>query len=290
MKRVTCFLVLASLLFSFTSCKKEESVNQELVDLEANIREIYDNNSLFTYGDYLKILYELANDRYLVMPMSEFATVHNKDKILVGMRHDVDVEPFKAKEMAVLESSLGIRSTYYMLYTARYYGKKVDEKFVRHNCMASVYQNISKHRHEIGIHNDLIAMMIEYGEDPFKFNKQELDFFRGLAILITGTAAHGSSIARETVPNYEIFSDFNQHPIINYRDKEYRIGLHSLKEYGFEYETYFVPFDVYISDSGGKFNVGNGSVDDVIKTLRACRPGQKVQILTHPIWWGKENS
>jgi hypothetical protein len=49
---------------------------------------------------------------------------------------------------------------------------------------------------EIGIHNDLITIMIVYGLNPFLFNKEELEFYKSLKIKIYGTAAHGSQIAK----------------------------------------------------------------------------------------------
>jgi len=44
----------------------------------------------------------------------------NDSKVVVGLRHDVDFNPFKALEMAIIEKFYGIRATYYFLATAEY--------------------------------------------------------------------------------------------------------------------------------------------------------------------------
>jgi len=60
---------------------------------------------------------------------------------------------------------------------------------------------------------------------------------------------------------------------------------YSLADYGFEYEAYHIPYNKYLSDSGGKWNEGRNL--SPITFLRACKPGDRVQLLTHPLWWGK---
>jgi hypothetical protein len=52
-------------------------------------------------------------------------------KVIVGLRHDVDLNPYKAVEMARIEKLFDIRSTYYFLATAEYFGKIENSRLVR---------------------------------------------------------------------------------------------------------------------------------------------------------------
>ena len=86
--------------------------------------------------------------------------------------------------------------------------------------------------------------------------------------------------------NYQIFSDFSQSDSIEYFEQQYRIGEYSLEEFGFQYEANFINFDKFYAESGGIWNV-EGGLDQVITELQESEPGDRIQILTHPVWWGK---
>ena len=59
-----------------------------------------------------------------------------------------------------------------------------------------------------------------------------------------------------------------------------------MAEYGFEYESNFIPHNKYYSESGGDWSV-EGGFDQVIQELKDSRPGARIQFLMHPVWWGK---
>jgi hypothetical protein len=140
---------------------------------------------------------------------------------------------------------------------------------------------------EIGMHNDMLTAMINYGFNPLTFNSNELNFIRSLGIPVYGTASHGSPIAKKTVPNYQIFRDYAKSDSILYEGKKYPIGLYSLKEFGFDYEAYFINYGYYYSESGGKWNDDNGFAGTLQKLVNSI-PGDRIQILTHPDWWGRD--
>jgi hypothetical protein len=135
----------------------------------------------------------------------------------------------------------------------------------------------------------MLTAMIEYGFDPLIFNSNEMAFIKSLGIPVSGTAAHGSPIARKTIPNYQIFSDFAKSDSVLYEGKKYPIGKNSLREFGFEYEAYFLDFNNYYSESGGKWNDENGFTG-ILSKLEESLPGDRIQILTHPDWWGRGNN
>lgn len=113
-----------------------------------------------------------------------------------------------------------------------------------------------------------------------------LKWLRSNKIRIYGTASHGSPLARKTVPNYQIFSDFAKSDSLEYMGKIYPLGEHSLKDYGFKYEAYFVDFGFYFSESGGKWNDPEGFTG-ILKKLESSNAGDRIQVLVHPDWWGK---
>jgi len=210
----------------------------------------------------------------------------SESKVVVGLRHDIDMNPFKALEMAVIERDFGFRTTYFVLPTADYYGYLYRTGLNRNEGLDSIIRDLYDTGTEIGMHNDMLTAMIDFGFDPFSFNGNELAFIRSLGIPVSGTASHGSPIARLTVPNYQIFSDFAKSVSVVYNGNEYPIGKYSLADYGYEYEAYFLDFDFYYSESGGKWNDVNG-FSGILEQLAGSLPGTRIQILTHPDWWGK---
>jgi len=289
-KKGAIIILLTTIMFCvyLQSCKKEETNDGKSFELlKTVITEKYINHASYSWDQYKELLTELSNEKYVVLPMYLMKDFYDSTKVVVGMRHDVDVHIFKALEMAEIEYLYGIRSTYYILGTAYYYGSFSNGLMVRNKCMGDMYLRINFLGHEIGIHNDLLTVMIQYKNDPFLFNQEELDYYKSLGIIVYGTASHGSQIARETVANYQIFSDFATKSQIQYNGREYPIAQHSLSEYGYTYEAYFVDYDKYYSDAGGDWNF-EGDFEGVLNSLHNSKPGDRIQILTHPVWWGKE--
>jgi len=151
--------------------------------------------------------------------------------------------------------------------------------------MGEIYNRIDSLGAEIGIHNDLITILIEYGLDPMNFNREDIDYFSSIQIPVYGSAAHGGPIELSlNVVNYEIFSDFNEHPTVTYKGEKFELGLYSLKDFGYLYEAYHIDCNLYFSDNGGELP---GGFSEFLQSLRNSRPGDRIQILTHPLWWGK---
>lgn len=257
--------------------------------LEKNIRSENDYRAVFTWSQYNDLLLELTKDKFLVMPLDEMRVTYNSGKVVVGLRHDIDFNPFKALEMANIEKHVGLRATYFILPTADYYGYMFKTGLIRSVGLDSLILELYRSGAEIGMHNDLLTAMIEYGFDPLRFNKNELHFIRALGIPVHGTSSHGSAIAKSTVPNFQIFSDFAKSDSVSYKGKKYRLGEFSLKEYGYTYEAYFIDFSIYFSDAGGKWNDPAG-LKGIIEKLEKSLPGNRIQILAHPDWWGKQNN
>lgn len=292
MKNLLKLLLIPVVVFFPAGCEKEVPPTPveepPYTEIEKSIRAEFDAIATFTWKDYDKLMVKLSEAKFVVLPLNEMRNHTDASKVVVGLRHDIDHNPFKGLEMANIEKSFGIRSTYFILATARYYGELDGLKIVPHRGMGKLYRELYSTGAEIGIHNDLLTIMISYSIDPFTFNKDEFTFYNSLDIPIYGTASHGSNIAKATVPNYQIFSDFAKSDSVTYNDKKFQIGIKSLAEFGYKYEAYFINFNIglYFSDSGGKWNDPEG-LTGILKKLDSCKPGDRVQILAHPDWWGR---
>ncbi len=295
MKNLRTIAILLLLLVSLSTCEKStehgpvplySSAATPYEELEERIRATYDSRAVFTWDQYITLIHELSDKKFIVMPLNEMRMTYDNSKVVVGFRHDVDLNPFKALEMARIERDLGIRSTFFILPTSDYYGFVTRRGFVRNTGLDSLIRKIYETGAEIGIHNDLLTVMIAYHSDPFIFNEKDIAFYRSLNIPVYGTSSHGSPIAKKTVPNFQIFRDFAKRDTIHYNGFVFPIGRRSLKEYGYEYEAYFINFNKYFSESGGKWNVPGGFAG-IIEKLKESAPGDRIEILTHPDWWGK---
>lgn len=283
------------LILFFFLCFKDTSATNISVDvppsyliLEDYIRGKYDICSVFKWEDYSQLLDKLSGEKFEVLTINDMRSTYDKSKVIVGLRHDVDFNPFKALEMARMENIYGFRATYFMLASAEYFGKITDKGLERSTGIEYLIKEINSSGAEIGIHNDLLTIQVLNKLDPIKFNYEELRFYDSLGIPIYGTASHGSPFARETVPNYEVFSEFAKSDSAMYKGKKFPIGKHSLKQFGFIYEAYYIDYGIYYSDSGGKWNDPEG-LKGILKKLDSSKPGDRIQILVHPDWWGKTN-
>ncbi|MFB0515370.1 MAG: hypothetical protein ACETWG_02050 [Candidatus Neomarinimicrobiota bacterium] len=257
-----------------------------LEEIEQRVRTIHDSRAVFTFQEYEMLLQELSRPRYTVLPLNIFRHTFDTSKVLVGMRHDVDCHPFKALEMAEMEEDYGIQATYYILHSADYYGGLQDSVFMRYQSMGTIYQQLFERAGEIGIHNDLIGMMALHDIEPLSFQSEEIDYYASLNIPIFGSSSHGGSIVKQlNLDNRYIYSDFHKYGTFTYNNKTYEYGRYSLADFGLKYEAYALEHNNYISDASATWNLG--SLEAVIRYLQSCTAGRKVQLLTHPVWWGK---
>ncbi len=281
------FVLISALFLLVMSCEKEVDNGVDYETLKAEITEKYKNHPRFTWDQYKAILIELSKDKYVVLPLYQMKDYFDSTKVVVSLRHDVDGQIFKAQEMAEIEYLTGFQTTYYILATSPYYGKFINKKMVRNKCMEGAYLKIHFFGHEIGIHNDMLTAMIKYNYDPLVFNQEELDFYASIGIPIYGTASHGSYTAQQTVANYQIFSDLALQSEVEYEGITYQLGQHSLAEFGFTYEAYFIDYNKYFSEAGGDWNFDD-NYDGMMNALKNSVPGDRIEILTHPAYWGKE--
>jgi len=304
-------LLSATLLFagcenSLATIVQESRITQpSLEEIESNIRGQYDSRAVYSYSDYEALLTCLEDEKFIVVDIGRFSTLENPAKVVVGLRHDVDRHPFKALELARMEKRHGFGVSYYILASSSYAGEFHDGTYTRYSAMGDLYTKLANMGMEIGIHNDLLTTQLTYGMDPFDFNAGELEYYRSLGIDIAGTVAHGSALMnRLSLFNFYVFSDYldrdpQKRSEVTWEGRTCRLGTRPMADFGFRYEANFVPFNSYFTDSGGKWKHlvpdGEGGyvtteytrVSSIVNLLSNSGPGDRIQILTHPVWWGK---
>lgn len=258
----------------------DERTLEDIVQAESS------SGGKFSWDDYRALLAELTKPQYRVLSVRDFVTDTTKDKVVIGMRHDIDSHPENALAMAKIEHAAGISSTYYFLHSARYYGTVKNGIMIPNAAIGALAQKLAGKGFEIGIHTDLFSMMWNYQFDPVPFMKEEIERYRSLGITVTGAAAHGDgTVIRMGLNNMWMFSEFGKKGSVVTNGLSYPYGAHAVADYGLSYETYLVKRDVSTGDIDGRFK--DKPIADMISYLASLTPGTRVIILTHPEHWGK---
>lgn len=94
-----------------------------------------------------------------------------------------------------------------------------------------------------------------------------------------GNGRHGGVINAWGLNNTWLFSDFRRSGKYKKDGRTYSYGNRSVADYGFSYEGYLLKCNIRLSDISGYDAV------ELLKRLRACKPGDRVSLLIHPIHW-----
>lgn len=277
-------------------CSKEEEILYPEADRTIEITDniIIDNgvqvrkpifNYLY-YDDFLK--YISSSDRFLIVQLKDLKQTESADKVILSLRYDIDENIEAAVKLAYREHKYGVKSTYFVLHTANYYGKKVGSEFVRNENMIHYLKKIQDaFGHEIGFHNDLVTLQLMYGIHPKEYLKNELEYLRGNNINIWGTTYHGSQYCYiykyfNAYFWYEFPHNGWNYEYITKGFKTIKIEKDSLQNYNFTYEGGLLKKDYFFSDSN--FNSGKRWNMSMIN-LDTIKPGKKIVILLHPANW-----
>lgn len=239
-------------------------------------------------AEHLAELETLLERGSAVVPMRE---VRGQPNDVIGMRHDVDHDLAAAVKMAGWEHERGYRSTYFLLHTAWYWRKPGEEKLS--GLLEDAVDRIASLGHEIGFHNNCLALSRLSGTAAAEMLHHELGLLRGLGHEVVGVAAHGDPACYDKqgtfmFSNYEMFSECFRRNV--WLDETRHRPPHLLSEqpapwiqpsplatFGLEYESIFLPRGLYLSDSGGRWN-------DLDRSLFPSEKGQ-LHVLLHPDWW-----
>jgi hypothetical protein len=290
------------LLSPFYNKLKQDTLIKRLINFNYQdtiqnkyINSPYDTN--FTYSKYIDFLTTISDtNKYIVLPLNEFRKTFNPKKIVIGLRHDIDLDLNKAYKLSTVENNVGVRSSYFVLHTANYYLAKPNIMNSHNKKTISILRIMQdKFSHEIGWHNDLVTLQVIYKIDPVDYLHQEIDWIRKNGLLIYGTSSHGSNYCHMyKFLNWYFWKDFKKpNPsyysydkvIINGKTIYFKKAF--LKDFKFDYEAYFLNFNKYYSDAlitnGQRWHIGK-------LNLNTLKPGDRVQILTHPCYYYAKGS
>lgn len=272
------------------------NVSQDSV-IETKKQIIYtvEPDTNFTWEKYASFLNKVSDtSKYIVLPLNEFRQTFNSKKIVIGLRHDVDNDLDIAYQFSTVESSLGFRSTYFILHTAPYYLANPNNMGVHTDKIIPILKTMQDEKHfEIGWHNDLVTMQVVYNIDPVIFLAQELNWLRSNGIRIEGTASHGSNYCKVYhYLNYYFFEECTYPAVPNYGNnlsvpvgsKTITLIKGKLNDFGLQYEAYFLNNNKAFSDAtitnGIRWNIG-------MLDLGQLQAGDRAILLLHPIHWHK---
>lgn len=179
-----------------------------------------------------------------LLTFAEFAA-GERDPADICVRHDIDHDIHWAWEFARWEYLRGIRSTYFVLPTAPYWGVAKE-----------AVQAIAAFGHEVGVHNDaLVACQGDYAAALVKL-REWADEIRSWDVDVHGVCDHGGAGWDNT--------------------SIWRTEGHDPSEAGFTYEAYLCHQQGanYISDNRGMLRAPLADVE-----------GRQSHILQHPCHW-----
>lgn len=198
----------------------------------------------------------------------------------IYLRFDIDADYQKAFRMSLLLNEYGINGTFFILNTADYWSGDIEHLF---DCLKSMQAR----GHEIAWHNNVITELCKaYSYDTWSLNNAQykifmaLDEFRNNGITIRGSASHGDPLCHKLgYINYEVFKECPRtQEAINFPKPSFTIPQVSMHDFGLEYEAYHVPYDLYLSESGGRGWNRKFTAEDLAAHDR-------IQILIHPQHW-----
>ncbi len=199
----------------------------------------------FTYDGYFGLINMIKKHGYTFCDYHDWI---KHDKVVI-MRHDVDVSLKKASRLASLEKELGIKSTYFVLFSSDFYNVFSSES-------SRYISEILDCGHEIGLHFDELRYPELDGD--IASLRERIIFERDLLACAIGQDINTVSMHRPS----KMMLDAN-------------LGIPNMvNSYGFEFFKGFK----YVSDSRRNWR------EPVIDIIRS-EEYKKLHILTHAFWY-----
>lgn len=201
----------------------------------------------FTYDSYRQLL-ELAREgnrsnlRFADAPAADAAGRY------FILRHDVDFSPAAALRMAEFEARLGIRATYFLLFSSSFYNLLSAE------CCAAA-RRLVELGHEVGLHYDLSCYDMIRRERPLDVLVSQADALAQLS----GAPVRSIALHNPSVYGADVFQHVDR--FINAYDPRYTKAI------------------AYYSDSCGAWR------DETALLLQRGELPARFQLLIHPIFW-----
>jgi hypothetical protein len=259
--------------------------------------------ALVEFREYTTFIKDVMGDGVQNITFGELAQKKNIKKKSVILRHDVDHDLDMAVAMAKIEQEAGLKSTYFLLpdHISNRTGKIYFDYTDKFLAKCREIQNAGQ---DIGLHNNFLTTHIKTGKKVHDIISKPLSYLRDNDIEVLGTACHGDPLCyTKNYYNYEVWKEFD--PKLTEQRSRGEYPTVSFADYGFIYESYFIDYDYYVSDSGGSFRgadfttskkklferaVKHPNVNIGLQAINRFKLSTNkvdtIQILTHPCWWG----
>lgn len=245
--------------------------------------------------DYQRLVEPWVEDRTVMTLAEAMGRGAEPVEKATYIRHDIDHDLQAAVEIGRWEAEYGLRSTFCVLHSAWYYGPFEGGGYRHSTEMIEAMGELQGLGHEINFHNDMVTMGLTADVDPEALLHSELGYLRSRGLRIRGSCAHGHALCRELgYFNQELFretpwpSNGGRRTIVH-DGRRVELGRTPMTAFGLEYESYDLPRDLYITDSGGRPRIVRDTRgrNGLRRKERAGRVphGHIVGILTHPEYW-----
>ena len=189
----------------------------------------------FTLEIYTLFVNLISKSKYKVLTFEEFIDEKDNEKNKIVLRHDVDKLPLNALKMAEIESSIGLKATYYFRIIPNVWNEEIIKKIVVLG-------------HEVGYHYEDMTLKKGNYEQAINHFQMQLKRFRKLYPSKT-ICMHGSPISK--YDNRKLWEKYN------YSD----FGIVAEPYFDVDYNRVF-----YITDTGRKWNDDKANVRDKVNS------------------------
>lgn len=209
----------------------------------------------FTLAAYERYLRAIKSSYSNILRFDEFFRTNPKPESFCLIRHDVDRRPKKALQMARLEKTLQVHSTYYF-------------RTKRHVFKPEIIRQISSLGHEIGYHYETLSDThgdLDAALRDFECNLKKLREI----VPVKTVSMHGSPLS--TIDNRDMWRDRNSHRLL-------------VEEYSILGEIYLdIDYsDIgYISDTGRNWSHLKFTVRDYVNPAPALSFGNSAHLYSY---------
>lgn len=209
------------------------------------------NYNNFSYDFYKELLSDLllSRENLCIKDLSD----PDIERAFLVLRHDIDYSPEAALQMAELEASMGVKATYYLLFSSSYYNL-LSEEYIQFP------KKLAELGHEVGLHYDVNILEIMGKDDLINVLKLQSNFLSELA----GSEVKSISMHNPSISGIDPFKEtkFNEAKFVN------------------AYNNHYTNKMAYFSDSCGAWR------DNFVECLSKRDFPAQMQLLVHPFFWG----
>ena len=228
----------------------------------------------FTLEKYRLLLTTLREAGYRTMALEDYVSGDQEGRVCI-LRHDVDMRPERAVEMAKAEQAMGVRASYYF------------RSVLQSNKPACIQQVVAA-GHELGYHYEDYVLKDAQREEAWEHFKRKLEYFRQFYPVKT-ICAHGSPKSKLDNRYLWDFYDYRELGIIcePYLDLDYRKLLY-LTDTGRRWDGYKMSIRdkiPYAQEQWQQSGMTFHTTDDIILAARENRLPEQLMLSTHPQRW-----